>query len=53
MPLEGWLCPSCGKAHAPDVKTCPEPGKANAVEPLVVVPKDGIREYRLIEQKLY
>ncbi len=23
--LEGWSCPACGKAHAPDVKTCPEP----------------------------
>lgn len=23
MPLEGWLCPKCGSAHAPDVKTCP------------------------------
>lgn len=21
----GWSCPHCGKAHAPDVKTCPEP----------------------------
>lgn len=21
----GWLCPLCHKAHAPDVKTCPEP----------------------------
>lgn len=21
----GWLCPACKKAHAPDVKTCPEP----------------------------
>jgi uncharacterized OB-fold protein len=23
--LQGWQCPNCGKAHAPDVKTCPEP----------------------------
>lgn len=22
---EGWKCPNCGKAHAPDVKTCPDP----------------------------
>ena len=21
----GWLCPSCHKAHAPSVLTCPEP----------------------------
>lgn len=21
----GWHCPNCGRAHAPDVKTCPEP----------------------------
>jgi hypothetical protein len=21
---EGWKCPHCGSAHAPDVKTCPE-----------------------------
>lgn len=20
---EGWKCPNCGSAHAPDVKTCP------------------------------
>lgn len=20
---EGWKCPNCGGAHAPDVKTCP------------------------------
>jgi len=20
---EGWKCPHCGSAHAPDVKTCP------------------------------
>lgn len=20
---EGWLCPKCGSAHAPDVKSCP------------------------------
>jgi uncharacterized OB-fold protein len=20
----GWQCPNCGKAHAPDVPTCPE-----------------------------
>lgn len=19
----GWLCPNCGSAHSPDVKTCP------------------------------
>lgn len=24
----GWNCPNCGKAHAPDVKTCPEPARA-------------------------
>lgn len=23
----GWQCPNCGKAHAPDVKTCPAPPK--------------------------
>lgn len=23
--LQGWMCPRCGKAHGPDVKTCPEP----------------------------
>lgn len=20
---QGWRCPNCGSAHAPDVKTCP------------------------------
>ena len=20
---DGWLCPSCGKAHAPNIQTCP------------------------------
>lgn len=25
---EGWKCPNCGKAHAPDVKTCPDPAGA-------------------------
>jgi hypothetical protein len=23
----GWQCPHCGKAHAPHVRTCPEPTK--------------------------
>jgi len=22
---EGWKCPHCGKAHGPQVETCPEP----------------------------
>lgn len=21
---QGWLCPKCNSAHAPDVKTCPQ-----------------------------
>ena len=25
MAREGWLCPSCGGAHAPDVQSCPQP----------------------------
>lgn len=24
----GWQCPNCGKAHSPDVKTCPESPKS-------------------------
>lgn len=24
---EGWSCPKCGGAHAPDVKTCPRTGE--------------------------
>lgn len=24
---EGWKCPNCGKAHAPHIDTCPEPGR--------------------------
>jgi hypothetical protein len=27
--MMGWLCPNCGKAHGPDVATCPEPAGAN------------------------
>ena len=23
QPAKGWLCPSCGRAHAPHVETCP------------------------------
>jgi hypothetical protein len=23
MTNQGWLCPKCNSAHAPDVKTCP------------------------------
>lgn len=26
---EGWKCPNCGKAHAPQVLTCPEPARDN------------------------
>lgn len=26
---KGWLCPKCGKAHAPTVLTCPE--RANSL----------------------
>jgi hypothetical protein len=33
--LEGWSCPHCGRAHAPDVKTCPEPGKAVGPPPVI------------------
>lgn len=22
--MNGWLCPGCGKAHGPQVMTCPE-----------------------------
>ena len=22
--VAGWQCPNCGRAHAPDVATCPE-----------------------------
>lgn len=31
----GWQCPNCGKAHAPDVATCPDP------------PRDGSLRERL------
>ena len=24
---EGWLCPNCGKAHAPWMATCDQPSK--------------------------
>lgn len=24
---QGWQCPSCGRAHAPEVKTCPDPAR--------------------------
>lgn len=36
----GWSCPNCGKAHAPSVKTCPEPAKDKAVNPLPGYPLD-------------
>lgn len=25
-PKTGWMCPQCGKAHAPHVDTCPDGG---------------------------
>lgn len=30
---QGWLCPKCGSAHAPDVLTCPE---GQSVAPQVI-----------------
>lgn len=27
----GWQCPNCGKAHAPDVSTCPEPARGGSL----------------------
>lgn len=27
----GWLCPSCGKAHAPHVETCPSETRVDIV----------------------
>jgi hypothetical protein len=30
----GWSCPHCNKAHAPDVKTCPEPVVADCWPPV-------------------
>jgi len=29
----GWNCPSCGKAHAPHVNTCPEPQRLDVYGP--------------------
>jgi hypothetical protein len=28
----GWLCPACRKAHAPSVKTCPEPSSSDPAQ---------------------
>lgn len=28
---KGWLCPQCGKAHGPQVETCPEETGAHRV----------------------
>jgi len=30
----GWSCPHCNKAHAPDIKTCPEPVVADCWPPV-------------------
>lgn len=30
----GWSCPHCGKAHAPNMKTCPEPVMADCWPPV-------------------
>lgn len=27
----GWQCPNCGRAHAPDVATCPEPPRGGSL----------------------
>jgi len=29
--VSGWQCPNCGKAHAPDVSTCPEPARGGSL----------------------
>lgn len=31
----GWMCPACGKAHAPDVETCPS---AAGYQPFISYP---------------
>lgn len=28
----GWHCPNCGRAHAPDIATCPEPPKGGSLQ---------------------
>jgi hypothetical protein len=38
LPLQGWSCPHCGKAHAPTVLTCPEPARANLGYPPIGLP---------------
>lgn len=27
----GWMCPQCGRAHAPSITTCPEDNSARRV----------------------
>lgn len=29
----GWSCPNCGKAHGPDVQTCPDAAREPAPTP--------------------
>jgi hypothetical protein len=30
-PSAGWQCPNCGRAHGPEVSTCPEPPKGKGL----------------------
>lgn len=30
-PSFGWQCPNCGRAHAPDVGTCPDPPRGGSL----------------------
>lgn len=29
---QGWQCPNCGKAHGPEVTTCPEPPRDGSLK---------------------
>lgn len=39
---KGWLCPRCGGAHAPDVKTCPTGGALSPLLPLQAWPSQTV-----------
>ena len=37
----GWQCPNCGKAHAPDVATCPEPPRGGSLRERLKEARNG------------
>lgn len=40
----GWLCPSCGKAHAPSVLTCPNELRTYATTGVAVICEHDVNQ---------